>query len=134
MNLSADQLGNRVVMRGRGITPSAPSYLYNRACICKRFWSQESIPPGWESIPGLLKRFSNSGSGFRTGQIFKDDIRGFPPPQMLASGFKVPVVIFTSFGYYLTNNKIKYKKWVSCSGWGGGGGGGVFFIFLNIKI
>ncbi len=26
---------------------------------------QESIPPGWESIPGLLKRFTNSGSEFR---------------------------------------------------------------------
>jgi hypothetical protein len=23
-----------------------------------------SIPPGWESIPGLLKSFSNTGSGF----------------------------------------------------------------------
>ncbi len=22
----------------------------------------KSIPPGWESIPGLLKRFTNSGS------------------------------------------------------------------------
>jgi hypothetical protein len=25
--------------------------------------SEESIPPGWESIPGLLKRFTNTGSG-----------------------------------------------------------------------
>jgi hypothetical protein len=24
--------------------------------------SEESIPPGWESIPGLLKRFTNTGS------------------------------------------------------------------------
>ncbi len=26
--------------------------------------AQESIPPGWESIPRLLKRFTNSGSEF----------------------------------------------------------------------
>jgi hypothetical protein len=98
---AADQLGNRVVNgdEGGGVTPPAPSHLYSRACIIKRLWSQESIPPGWESIPGLLKRFLNSGSGSRTGQIFKDDMSGFPPPRMLASGFKVPVVIFTSFGY-----------------------------------
>jgi hypothetical protein len=24
--------------------------------------SEEWIPPGWESIPGLLKRFTNTGS------------------------------------------------------------------------
>jgi hypothetical protein len=59
----------------------------NRARICKCLWSprtdsEESIPPayvawcagttnrfcrigplGWESIPGLLKRFTNTGSG-----------------------------------------------------------------------
>ncbi len=39
-----------------------------RACIYKRFWrpgidSEESIPAGWESIPGLLKRPTNTGSG-----------------------------------------------------------------------
>ncbi len=38
-----------------------------RARICKSLWSpkkytKESIPQGWESIPGLLKRFSNMGS------------------------------------------------------------------------
>jgi hypothetical protein len=26
------------------------------------FDSKETIPPGWESIPGLLKRFTNTGS------------------------------------------------------------------------
>ncbi len=37
--------------------------------LCNRFTArmlslgaQESIPPGWESIPGLLKRFANTGS------------------------------------------------------------------------
>jgi hypothetical protein len=37
-----------------------PSNMY----ICKRFRSPGfySIPPGWESIPGLLKRFTTSGS------------------------------------------------------------------------
>jgi hypothetical protein len=29
--------------------------------------SKESIPPGWESIPGLLKSFTKSGSVLRTG-------------------------------------------------------------------
>ncbi len=38
-----------------------------RARICKllispRIDSEESMPPGWESIPGLLKRFTNTGS------------------------------------------------------------------------
>jgi hypothetical protein len=27
--------------------------------------SQESTPPGWESIPGLLKRFTNTGSALK---------------------------------------------------------------------
>ncbi len=40
----------------------------NRARICKHLRSpgidsEELIPPGWESIPGLLKRFTNTGSG-----------------------------------------------------------------------
>ncbi len=26
------------------------------------YGNQESIPPGWESIPGLLKRFTNAAS------------------------------------------------------------------------
>jgi hypothetical protein len=26
------------------------------------YGAQESIPPGWDSIPGLLKRFTNTGS------------------------------------------------------------------------
>jgi hypothetical protein len=26
------------------------------------YGAPESIPPGWESIPGLLKRFTNTGS------------------------------------------------------------------------
>ncbi len=45
--------------------------LLNRAHSCTVQYStvvdvygaQESIPPGWESIPGLLKRFTNTGSG-----------------------------------------------------------------------
>ncbi len=41
----------------------------SRARICKRLRSSgiasnESIPPGWESMRGLLKRFTNSGSGW----------------------------------------------------------------------
>ncbi len=107
-----------MVVRGRGVTPHLSKA---EPVFVNIYGAQESIPPGWESIPGLLKRFSNSGSGFWTGQTFKDDMRGFPPPQMLASGFKVPVIIFTSFGSR-TNNKIIYKKWASCSGCGGGGG------------
>jgi hypothetical protein len=40
----------------------------SRARVCKRLWSpgidsSESIPPGWESTPGLLKRSKNTGSG-----------------------------------------------------------------------
>jgi len=40
----------------------------SRNSICKRLWSpgfdsEESISPGWESIPGLLKRSTNMGSG-----------------------------------------------------------------------
>jgi hypothetical protein len=35
--------------------------LLNRAQICKRL-SQGIDSPGWESIPGLLKRFANTGS------------------------------------------------------------------------
>jgi hypothetical protein len=34
----------------------------NRDRICKCLRSQESIPPGWKSFPGLLKRFTNTGS------------------------------------------------------------------------
>jgi hypothetical protein len=30
---------------------------------CGLFNSKEPIPPGWESIPGLLKSFINTGSG-----------------------------------------------------------------------
>ncbi len=42
--------------------------MQTRAPVCKRLRSpridsEESIPPGWESIPGLLKRFTNKGSG-----------------------------------------------------------------------
>jgi len=40
-----------------------------RARICKRLRIpeidyKEYIPPGWELIPGLLKRFTNTGSGY----------------------------------------------------------------------
>jgi hypothetical protein len=53
-------IGNRV-----GI---GSSYRPARARICKRLRrpgidSEDSIPPGWESIPGLLNRFKNTGSG-----------------------------------------------------------------------
>jgi hypothetical protein len=42
-------------------------YTLYRARICKRLWRpgidfDESIPPGWESIPGLLKSSTNTGS------------------------------------------------------------------------
>jgi hypothetical protein len=30
--------------------------------VCKLLLSPESIPPGWESIPGLIM-FTNTGSG-----------------------------------------------------------------------
>ncbi len=32
----------------------------------QRNFSNLTSPPGWESIPGLLKRFTNTGSGFWT--------------------------------------------------------------------
>jgi hypothetical protein len=35
---------------------------WNRARICKRLRSPGIDLPGWESIPGLLKRFTNTGS------------------------------------------------------------------------
>jgi hypothetical protein len=48
--------------------------------------AQESILPGWESIAGFLKRFTNAGSGRGGGYvIFKDDVNGFPPPRIFAS-------------------------------------------------
>ncbi len=32
---------------------------------------EESISPGWESIPGLIKRFTNTGSGLTgRGDVF----------------------------------------------------------------
>jgi hypothetical protein len=40
---------------GEGVAPPAPLPT-----------PKESIPAGWESIPGLLKRFTNTGSGFWT--------------------------------------------------------------------
>jgi hypothetical protein len=52
-------------------TPPLPSHRLcltpTRAQICKRVRIpeidyKESIPPGWESFPGLLKRFTNTGS------------------------------------------------------------------------
>ncbi len=30
--------------------------------------SEEPIPPGWESVTGLLNRFTNTGSGFSPTQ------------------------------------------------------------------
>jgi hypothetical protein len=46
----------------------------NWARICKHFRcpgidSKELIPPGWESILGILKRFTNSGSGSVDGIV-----------------------------------------------------------------
>jgi hypothetical protein len=35
--------------------------------------AQESIPPSWELIPGLLKRFENSGSGYYYVQAAGND-------------------------------------------------------------
>ncbi len=36
------------------------------------YGAQESIPPGWESIPGPLKRFPNTGSdSLNTVDIFR---------------------------------------------------------------
>jgi hypothetical protein len=43
----------------------------SRACICLRLIAQESIPPGWESIHGLLKSFTNTGSGSDLLYIYK---------------------------------------------------------------
>ncbi len=54
---------------------SVPIPLTNsRARICKRLRrpaidSEESTSPGWESIPGLLKRFKNTGSGYFTSLL-----------------------------------------------------------------
>ncbi len=33
------------------------------------YGAQESIPPGWKSIFGLLKRFTNMGSGEVLGKM-----------------------------------------------------------------
>ncbi len=48
-----------------------------RARICKRLRSlginsEDSIPPGWESIRGLLKRFTNTGSRERGGDALSN--------------------------------------------------------------
>jgi hypothetical protein len=37
--------------------------------ICKRLRSPESIPPDWESIPGILKRFTSTDSFYRNKQV-----------------------------------------------------------------
>ncbi len=37
-----------------------------------RIDSEESIPPGWESIPGLLKRFTNTGSACEPHSVNSD--------------------------------------------------------------
>jgi hypothetical protein len=34
-------------------------------------YSGESIPTGWESVPGLLKRFTNSGSDIPISSVHK---------------------------------------------------------------
>ncbi len=67
-------------MSGVCVTPPAPIYI--RARIYKRLGSpgidsQESIPPGWESILGLLKMFTNSGSEFSIDTVFKDGVDAF---------------------------------------------------------
>ncbi len=48
----------------------------SRARIYKRLRSpgidsKESIPPDWESIPELLKKFTNSGSGHRGSPLLE---------------------------------------------------------------
>jgi hypothetical protein len=49
------------------MSPVQVPFSTNPTLICKRLRSpgidsEESISPGWESIPGLLKRFTNTGS------------------------------------------------------------------------
>ncbi len=51
-----------------GAQESIPSAYVAWTRICKRLRSpeidsKESFSPDWESIPGLLERFTNSGSG-----------------------------------------------------------------------
>ncbi len=42
------------------------------ASICKHLGAQESDPPpGWETIPGLLKRLTNTGSELATIDCLK---------------------------------------------------------------
>jgi hypothetical protein len=43
-----------------------------------RQWISRTCPPGWESIPMLLKRFKNSGSGLRTFCV-SQSLRYTPP-------------------------------------------------------
>jgi hypothetical protein len=55
-----------------------------RARTCKLFSgpgidSKEAIPPGWESIPGLFKRVTNSGSGSLVFSSIADSPRVFIP-------------------------------------------------------
>ncbi len=38
-------------------------------CTCKGLRARESIPPGCESIPGLFKRFTNTGSDRCSGRV-----------------------------------------------------------------
>jgi hypothetical protein len=40
--------------------------------------SEGSIPPGWESIPGLLKRFTNTGSAGYTYAGGIDSLKSIP--------------------------------------------------------
>jgi hypothetical protein len=46
------------------------------ASLCSLWWASirqmgcRSVPPGWESIPGLLKRFTNSGSVYENATFF----------------------------------------------------------------
>ncbi len=35
---------------------------FSEPVLVNVYGAQESIPPGWESIPGFLKKFTNTGS------------------------------------------------------------------------
>jgi hypothetical protein len=78
-----DRQTNNLLSRGLARLPvkisrSSEDAIYglrdSRARIFKRLWSpginsEESILPGWESIPGLLKRIANTGSGIGAFRI-----------------------------------------------------------------
>jgi hypothetical protein len=63
--------------------PVFVKFIEPRARICKRLWSpgidfEESSSPGWESIPSLLKRSTNTGSDI-------DSEESIPPAYVVCS-------------------------------------------------